>query len=248
MCDCQILWMKALYNETESGYVKTHIASTTCNMFENNGKRHTTANGSGSASPTFIHSSSGSHPNSNSDVLTMLTSPPDETTTYAFESVVQVLNLTGAGLNCDDEVSTKKYDGVDNVDMIGHHDTTYKYHHHHHQLPNPKEAEDEKQHDQENSNAHHHQRDYPSEAGSHNSILNEPQATAALEGTDTIRDFSIPQRTGPSADQKLDASSSITQASSSTFSGASRCCDYHPTSILSIVLALCIAMRLNFNN
>lgn len=195
-------------------YVRDHIQRVTCNLFDNVSKHVAAAS---SPSATFYPSDS-----SSSDIK-MLTNPPEETTTYAFESEKLILNLTASEMNCpergaeiekgSDKVHHKNHDGSHSHPTSSQqsYDTPYSTYHH------PKFADDNHRHTatEWDANSESHQRDHhhtggiSSEersgvnSGVHHQIsaLNEPQATAALEGEDV--GSNSPKRTS-AGDQKVD--------------------------------------------
>ncbi|CAL8115698.1 unnamed protein product [Orchesella dallaii] len=216
-CDCRILWMRTLYEETESVYVKDHILQTSCNMFEDHNKHVASEPSSGA---TFFHKEG------DSSNITLLISPPEETTTYEFESEQKVVNLTAADFKCDEETiqdeaepEMKSHDKQQDQDHLSQHPgTSFRYQH-----PAVTKSSEEEQSENSMSDLQHvistkwnANRESPqhssqsdansklqSEMGQQDASLNEPQATAALEGENTVG--KAPQSTS-SITQKVDNS------------------------------------------
>lgn len=201
----------------------------TCDMFENTHRQVP----SSSSSPTFFHTDGAS-----SD-LSMLTSAPEETTTYDFDSVRRILNLTVKDLNCreDDLDGLDKHHDAEHIQQ--HPDTSINYHHH--QAGGPKFVGGETSESyrpkavsppQWSTNGESHQRDAQVgmssdgiEGHNRDSNLHEPQATAALEGVNYGE--TLPKSTA-SADHKVDTSrsSSIRTGVLSSASSKFHYCDW----------------------
>jgi len=86
MCDCRILWIQKLYRETKSDHVKRHLTKTQCNLFHTPEQKNRELN----------HGVAVSY----SSNVTVVAAPPEETTTYAFDSIKNVIELNPADFKC----------------------------------------------------------------------------------------------------------------------------------------------------
>jgi len=92
-CDCKILWLQKLYNETESVYLKEALNKTQCDSYHSPAQKRREMN----------HGLSVRY-NSN---VTVDAAPPEETTTYAFDGSKNVLDLNTEDFKCHEQQDQK---------------------------------------------------------------------------------------------------------------------------------------------
>jgi hypothetical protein len=163
MCDCRILWIQKLYRDTESDYVKNHLNKTQCDLFLTPEQKLRELN----------HGVSVSY-NSN---ITVVAAPPEETTSYAFDSSKFVMALNSEDFKCHEQQNQKNFSSGSQAAMkkVGSHNGNHE--------------EDDHIHESGKNHLHHHNQQHE-ESQSSNKVKSQHQShtdtSSQISGNDPI--------------------------------------------------------------